>query len=165
MRKRLGFLSVSFSGLSLLMTFFTLSFAAQPPDPQARPHTDDELIIRFRAGQDEYSKLMTHYGLGARRAKVFRNLAGVELVKLPRGLSVKDALEFYKRYPNVLYAEPNYIVRTTNTPNDTRFSEQWGLQNIGQSGGTPGARYRSSGGLGHYHREHRRYRRLDRLGG
>ena len=69
---------------------------------------------------------MTHYGVGARRAKVFRNLAGIELIKLPRGLSVKEAIDLYQRSPDVLYAEPNYIVRTTNTPNDTRFSEQWG---------------------------------------
>ena len=139
MRKRLGFLSVSFFTLSLFLTFITSSFAAQPPDPQTRPHIDDELIVKFRGGRDDYSKLMTHYGVGARRAKLFRNLASVELVKLPRGLSVKEAIDFYLRSPNVLYAEPNYIVRTTNTPDDTRFGEQWGLHNIGQSGGTPNA--------------------------
>ena len=139
MRKRLGFLSVSSFTLSLLMTSVTFSFAAQPLDPQTRPHIDDELIVKFRGGRDDYSKLMTHYGVGARRAKVFRNLAGVELVKLPRGLSVKEAIDFYQRSPEVLYAEPNYIVRTTNTPDDTRFGEQWGLHNIGQSGGTPNA--------------------------
>ena len=139
MRNRHVFLLLSCFALSVLMTPVTLSFAAQPTDPQAQPHIDDELIVRFRAGYDEYSKLMTHYGVGAKRAKVFRNLAGLERVKLPRGLSVKEAIDFYQRSPDVLYAEPNYIVRTTNTPNDTRFSEQWGLRNIGQSGGTPGA--------------------------
>jgi subtilisin family serine protease len=139
MRKRLGFLSVSSFTLSLLMIFVTYTFAAQPPDPQTRPHIDDELIVKFRVGRDDYSKLMTHYGVGARRAKVFRNLASVELVKLPRGLSVKEAIDFYQRSPDVLYAEPNYIVRTTNIPDDTRFGEQWGLHNIGQSGGTPNA--------------------------
>ena len=121
------------------MTTVTLSFAAQPADPQARPHIDDELIVKFRGGREEYKKLMTHYGVGARRAKVFRSLAGLELIKLPRGLSVQEAIDFYQRSPDVLYAEPNYIVRTTNTPNDTRFGEQWALHNIGQSGGTPEA--------------------------
>ena len=83
MRNRHVFLLVSYFTLSVLMTPVTFSFAAQPPDPQTRPHIDDELIVKFRGGRDEYSKLMTHYGVGARRAKVFRNLAGLELVKLP----------------------------------------------------------------------------------
>ena len=139
MRNRYVFLLLSYFALSVLMTPITFSFAAQPPDPQTQSHIDDELIVKFRGGRDEYTKLMTHYGVGARRAKVFRNLAGVELVKLPRGLSVKEAIDFYQRSPDVLYAEPNYVVRTTNTPNDTRFSEQWALQNVGQSGGTPEA--------------------------
>jgi subtilisin family serine protease len=120
------------------MTFFNFGFAAQPPD-QTRLHIEDELIIKFRRGRDDYSKLMNHYGIGARRVKVFRNLADVELVKLPRGLSVKEAIDFYQRSSDVIYAEPNYIVRTTNLPNDHRFADQWGLQNIGQSGGTPEA--------------------------
>ncbi len=139
MQKRLGFLLLSSFALSVLITCGTFSFAAQPPDPQTRPHIDDELIIKFRGGRDEYRKLMTHYGVGARRVKVFRNLVDLELVKLSQGLSVKEAIDFYQRSPDVLYAEPNYIVRTTNTPNDTRFSEQWGLYNTGQSGGTSGA--------------------------
>src|SRR5262245_5304242 len=139
MGNRNGVLSIFSFTLSVLMILNSFGFAAQAPDPQTQPHIDDELIVKFRAGHDEYGKLMTHYGVGSKRAKVFRNFAGVELVKLPRGLSVKEAIDFYKRYPDVLYAEPNYILHTTNTPNDTRFSEQWGLQNIGQSGGTSGA--------------------------
>ena len=44
--------------------------------------------------------------------------------------------------PDVLYAEPNYILRADALPNDPRFDELWGLHNPGQSlplPGTPGA--------------------------
>jgi hypothetical protein len=139
MRKRLGFLFVSSFALAILIMPIASSFAAQRADSQTPPHIDDEVIVRFRAGRDEYSKLMIHYGVGARRARVFRNLEGLELVKLPRGLSVQEAIAFYQRYPDVLYAEPNYILHTTNIPNDPRFNELWGLNNTGQSGGTPDA--------------------------
>jgi thermitase len=121
MRNRHVFLFVSYFALSVLMTPVTFSFAAQPADPQTRPQIDDELIVKFRGGREEYRKLMTHYGVGARRAKVFRSLAGLELIKLPRGLSVQEAIDIYQRSPDVLYAEPNYIVRTTSTPNDIRL--------------------------------------------
>jgi hypothetical protein len=43
MWKRLGFLSVSFFALSLLMTFFNFGFAAQPPD-QTRLHIEGAQI-------------------------------------------------------------------------------------------------------------------------
>ena len=36
---------------------------------------------------------------------------------------------------SVLYAEPNYRVHTTQLPNDPRYSELWGLENLGQTGG------------------------------
>src|ERR1700682_5932829 len=45
--------------------------------------------------------------------------------------------------PNVVYVEPNYIWHASDTPNDTSYSQLWGLKNIGQfissSPGTAGA--------------------------
>ncbi len=43
----------------------------------------------------------------------------------------------------VAYVEPNWIYHITNTPNDTYFSYEWGMQNTGQTiwgvAGAPGA--------------------------
>ncbi|NQW17821.1 MAG: S8 family serine peptidase [Chloroflexi bacterium] len=38
--------------------------------------------------------------------------------------------------PRVKYAEPNYIYWASDLPDDPRFSELWGLNNTGQTGGT-----------------------------
>ena len=35
----------------------------------------------------------------------------------------------------VSYAEPNFILRSTAVPNDPRFAELYGLNNVGQTGG------------------------------
>src|SRR5262249_59645611 len=44
---------------------------------------------------------------------------------------------------DVAYVEPNYIVRAVREPDDPRFPELWGLQNLGQIvggiAGVPGA--------------------------
>jgi serine protease len=44
---------------------------------------------------------------------------------------------------DVLYVEPDYVITVAATPNDSSFSQVWGLQNTGQvvgsSAGTPGA--------------------------
>ena len=41
--------------------------------------------------------------------------------------------------PRVRYVEPNHIVSIAATPNDTRYNELWGMNNTGQTGGTPDA--------------------------
>jgi len=63
----------------------------------------------------------------------------LQIVQLEQGVSVQEALLRYRQNPNVLYAEPDYIVRALTTPNDPQFGAQWNLQNTGQNGGTPGA--------------------------
>jgi len=48
-------------------------------------------------------------------------------------------INILSQLPGVQYAEPNYVVRSTAIPNDTRFGELWGLNNTGQTiGGQAG---------------------------
>ncbi|MHC4405293.1 MAG: S8 family peptidase, partial [Planctomycetota bacterium] len=69
-----------------------------------------------------------------------RSLApGLRQVQLSAGIDVAAALAAYRANPNVLYAEPNYRVHVTVTPDDPRLSELWGLENTGQTGGTADA--------------------------
>jgi subtilisin family serine protease len=109
-----------------------------PPAPLA-PHVPDELIVRFRGEVPEFNKFSARSRVSATRLRAFRILDGLEHHRLPRHVSIDEAIAKYRQDPDVLYAEPNYIVRTTNTPNDTAFGELWGLHNTGQSGGIPGA--------------------------
>ena len=63
----------------------------------------------------------------------------VALIRAP-GRSTDELLEEYSADPNVVSVSPNYIIRLLNrTPNDPRFTEQWGLYNTGQTGGSSGA--------------------------
>ncbi|MFC5489944.1 S8 family serine peptidase [Dokdonella soli] len=50
-----------------------------------------------------------------------------------RSMSVDQLLSALRGDPNVIYAEPNYIVHANTVPNDPRFSELWGMRNIGQT--------------------------------
>jgi subtilisin family serine protease len=62
-----------------------------------------------------------------------------KLVKVPAGQERK-LMKILEKNPNVEHAGLNYIVHVTDTiPNDTRFSELWGLHNTGQTGGTSDA--------------------------
>ena len=63
----------------------------------------------------------------------------VSLYQLEKGQNVKQTINKLKKNTDVLKAEPNYIRRTSFTPSDERFGEQWALNNTGQSiYGNPG---------------------------
>jgi len=62
----------------------------------------------------------------------------IYLLKLPKQTDINKIINSYKKNSNVEYAEPNYIVHMDTIPNDLN-SSLWGLDNTGQTGGTPDA--------------------------
>src|SRR5208282_2429185 len=105
-------------------------------EPKYKP---DEILVRFRPGVSVEIANSLHAALRAQRLKSWASVAGLHLVRLSAGTKLKDVLQAYRRSPDVLYAEPNYIVHALTTPNDPLFPSQWNLQNTGQQGGVPGA--------------------------
>ena len=124
------------------------SLTAGGPKPAAArqqrspPHrfVEDELIIRFRKGTPEASIAAAHDQVGAKELHRFASVQGLARVKLAAGTSVPAALERYRKRPDVMYAQPNYYRHAQAVPNDPYFADGslWGLQNLGQAGGTPG---------------------------
>ncbi|MDP9478719.1 MAG: S8 family serine peptidase [Actinomycetota bacterium] len=74
-------------------------------------------------------------------ARVEERLPGVRVsvVDLPRGLSVREAVGRYESSPDVEYAEPDFLLFAEATPNDPGYGKLYGLNNTGQTGGTPDA--------------------------
>jgi hypothetical protein len=122
----------------LLLAASGVASSADPPLPLP-PHVPNEVIVKFRDRVPEFYKTLALSRVAGTRLRVFQILDGLEHHRLPPNVSVDEALAKYRKDPDVLYAELNYIVRATITPNDTSFGELWGLYNFGQLGGTPGA--------------------------
>ncbi|MBI2371868.1 MAG: S8 family serine peptidase [Deltaproteobacteria bacterium] len=80
--------------------------------------------------------------MNLRVLKEFPSL-NLRLVSLPAGQEVSGALAQLTSGPNVLYAEPNYVLEPQAVPNDPSFGLQWHLRNTGQTvndtAGTSGA--------------------------
>jgi thermitase len=140
MIKRLSF-TILFLVALFAMDVRSGSHHAAQPRSQRPEFVADEIIVKFRDGVDEFTKDLSRFRVSGSRKKLFKYVAGLEVIKLSRGVSVEEAIKLYRQDPDVVYAEPNYILRTTLTPNDPRFvsGEMWGLNNFGQSGGTPDA--------------------------
>ena len=110
--------------------------AEPPPQTQMAEHVSDEIIVKFREGVDESRKDLARFRVFGNRKKAFRIVRGLEVIKLPPNVSVQEAIDIYQQDPDVLYAEPNYILKLiakselTATPNDPSFGSLWGLTKI-----------------------------------
>ncbi|MBL4765846.1 MAG: S8 family serine peptidase [Colwellia sp.] len=115
---------------------------------QSPTYKSDSVIVVYKDGASKFDR-------GAARsivqAKIFdlnndevddkyRNLKKGRMAKFKlNSISVEDALEKLRKNPAVLYAEPDYIVHASVMPDDSSFSELWGLNNTGQTGGVDDA--------------------------
>jgi subtilisin family serine protease len=112
-------------------------------EPIPYEYVKDELLVRFAPNIPKATIDQINATIGAQVLQSFQIVSNLYLVKIPAHLSVPEAIARYKGYANVLYAEPNFIVRTAQhvqlTPNDPNFTQLWGLHNTGQTGGTPDA--------------------------
>jgi thermitase len=105
------------------------SASAQPSSYDA--HT---IIVQFRPGVTAAQRAQA---LGGAQVQTTIRRLGASVVKVAGDPAARAAA--LQRSPLVQYAEVNRILRTTAIPNDPRFGELYGLNNTGQTGGTPDA--------------------------
>jgi subtilisin family serine protease len=102
-----------------------------------------EIIVRFR--DDTTAKKTSaaqHTVLRTSERDIPAEVMNFEGSEIVSGLRIAhvaaedtlSAVEAFNSRADVLYAEPNYILRADALPNDPRFGEQWGLKNMGQFG-------------------------------
>ena len=97
---------------------------------EIKPHAPDRVIVKFKNGIE--------VDLGLQKIKHF-HLIKASVFKVPAGEKAATFVERLSLDPNVEYAELDFEQKVLAIPNDTRFSELWGLHNTGQSGGTADA--------------------------
>ncbi len=119
----------------LLGVVATLIVAA--PAAAASNATAQSVIVQYRADASSAatSALAQRLGVGAKTGSIRHSNANVFAVA-GDAAAVAARLE---RSSLVAYAEPNLILSTQAIPNDALFGQLWGLNNTGQTGGTPDA--------------------------
>ncbi|HXE74300.1 MAG TPA: S8 family serine peptidase [Candidatus Xenobia bacterium] len=155
-------------GFLFLALLFALPLAGQqaaPVEPgqtsgeaarERAKYVPDRILVRFKAGAGKRAMDGAHAAYGARVLHSYRAVERLQVVQLPHGMPVEDALAAYRARPDVLYAEPDYLLHIDLTPNDPCFTgnaagvcpvsppdpanrDMWGLHNVGTFGGTPDA--------------------------
>ncbi|MEW5986003.1 MAG: S8 family peptidase [Chloroflexota bacterium] len=130
--------------LILCLTAFASTAAAKPAlasQIDQRPlYVEGEILVRFKPGTAASEIDALNAKFQTQTIKHF-TINDVYHLQLPAGQSVDAAIQAIEKEPAVLYAEPNgrYYLGLANIPNDPRFNEMYGLNNTGQTGGTPDA--------------------------
>lgn len=113
------------------------SVPVQRGEPGKIEYVGDELLVRFKSSVSVQSEAVrnAHGAVGAKVLNSFPNVNGLQLVKLPQGVTVEQAIASYQKNTNVLFAEPNYIYQVSSLiPNDPSFNLLWGLEKINAPG-------------------------------
>ena len=107
---------------------------AAPRHSAVAQAADAEILVRFRRGASPASRAAVHGALHAQVVREFRSAPGLQLMAVPAGMSVEQAVAQAAAQPDVLYAERNQVVHALALPDDPGFPEQWNLHDTGQYG-------------------------------
>jgi subtilisin family serine protease/PKD repeat protein len=101
-------------------------------------YMEGEVLLKFEPEVSRMAgeNLLQKYGMTIEKS--LRHTR-IQVIELPPSMSVGKAIGILMKEPSIEYAEPNYIVRTCDVPDDPMFDQLWGLHNTGQTGGTPDA--------------------------
>ena len=126
--KRLAIILILLSFLGVV-SIRASELVSESDSPLSREgaYVPGELLVRykpsFRAAASEYFRSRWSISTIRRFDRI-----GVQHVKLPKDMTVEEALEIFHTDPDVEYAEPNYFRYKTATPDDTFFNNLWGLE-------------------------------------
>ena len=113
-------------------SIFSSQGARPASTPANDPYVPDELLIQYENGVSETAKSQARSRVrGTTKEKLKsstrralergRDAGDLELVKLPQGQNVLDAVRLLRNQPGVRFAEPNLIYKSQSDPDDTDY--------------------------------------------
>jgi hypothetical protein len=112
--------------------FVAWSAAAQSSRP-----LPTRILAKPRAGVLREQTESFHAQNGLRSHRRYPAMGGLEVLDVPAASGIQALLERYRKSPLIEYAESDWFVRGTYTPNEPRFADGslWNLHNTGAVGG------------------------------
>jgi subtilisin family serine protease len=109
----------------------------------------DRILAQPKAGVSEQEIQKFHASRNFRRMGRFAGLHNLEVLEIARGETVQSAMGKYQRSGLFEFVEPDFKVElAVMEPDDPKFLDGalWGLRNLGQDNGWPGADIRAAEG-------------------
>jgi serine protease len=136
------------SVLTLALMPIFANASVELSSPKGTTYKSDSVIVVYKDSATKVDRRATRNIVQAKISDLnndeiddkYRHLKNGRIAKFTLdNVSVKSALEKLRKNPAVLYAEPDYIVHASVTPDDSSFADLWGMNNTGQSGGVADA--------------------------
>ena len=119
---------------AICLLVITAAFSATAQAARYDTHT---VIVKLKSGVSTTERLALYDSAGVTRKVGAVAGVGANVVRVSGDPAVVSRR--LNRSAHVAYAEPNFILRATAVPNDPLFSELYGFNNTGQTGGTSDA--------------------------
>lgn len=119
------------------------SMAAKFPKRE-RESKEGEMLVKFKASVPTATRDAKHVQEGNLKLRELRR-SGIHQVRISPDQTIDAAVARYRADPNVEFAEPNFALRAMLLPNEPAFNLLWGMNNTGQTLGTPGADIKAPG--------------------
>jgi thermitase len=136
------------AGLSLIVLFSGDLRGLQPrpyslaktgiPYSSNAPYVPGQVLVQFLPDIPQLPPEYVAKAFGLNQARFLPKLNVYQLGVFP-GSTVEETVSAWKSIPFVAYAEPNYIVHASITPNDPLFNQQYALSNAGGTLPLPGS--------------------------
>ncbi len=107
----------------------------------APAYRQDRILIQPKPGTAPEALAGFHSAQNCGVLQTFEAMGGMQILSLPEGETVEDCIARYQQSGLIQFAEPDYLRQLAATPNDPAYTNGtlWGLNNLGQGGGTPDA--------------------------
>lgn len=140
MRKKTTIITLILAILGLFIFSSTSGYALNEESLANRPqYVEGEVLVKLKPDVSLTAVNSINSEFGTQTLREFKFTRTFHL-QLPASLSVDKAISLLQRSPYVEYAVPNGIYYLDQTfPNDPNLGSLWGLNNTGQTGGTPDA--------------------------
>ncbi len=101
---------------------------------KTKTYVKDELLVKFKPSIAIQDITALTEQLGIQMIKTIPRI-GVQRYRIAKPEKLQETIKKLLANPKVEYAEPNFILHALEIPNDPAFSNLWGLNNTGQTGG------------------------------
>ena len=115
--------------VGLILSFKIIFAQAQEKEEFA----SDAVLVKFQDTISEKEKDSVLSSVGAKRERRL-NKINAERVRVPKS-KVKEIVVSLKKNSKIKYAEPDFVAKKVESPNDPYYSSQWGLPKIKAEGG------------------------------
>ena len=100
-----------------------------------REAAPERIVVGFRSGvtaaeQEAVHRTVAAGGVAPNPTPVKRVSSDAQVIDVTGAASLEAAIAAYTADPRVRYAEPDYVMRTADAPNDASFAQQYGMAKI-----------------------------------